>query len=138
MTEYGRYRDWIAKAFMITGGIMAAISIAALIGWGLTKLGFISSDINWAVGKLLFACSLGFCETGNILLGMVPQQSKDQRRKAIIGISMLMCCSVICIVFMITRYTTYVILPLTIGLIGDYIGSKAIKGDSETNHQITD
>ena len=69
---------------------------------------------------------------------MVPQQSKDQRRKAIIGISMLMCCSVICIVFMITRYTTYVILPLTIGLIGDYIGSKAIKGDSETNHQITD
>lgn len=111
MNNFEKYRKTIAIIFKIVGGIFLVAACAVLC-----------SDLNWRWAKLLFCCALGPFETGRIIARMVPGQNKSDRRKSLIGIALLMCCTLIAAVFLMSGCTTYVFLPVTIGLVGDIIG----------------
>ena len=137
MIDFQHNRKTFATAFKIIGGIFIGIAVIALIGWGVCKLMDLDYNINWKLGKLMFCIGLGLSQAGNILEKMEPQQSKSDRNRALIGISLLMCCSVIAFIFLLTGYTTRIFVPLTLGCIGDIIGSCNDKDEEQEEAEDT-
>lgn len=122
MGYFQQNREIIAKVFKIVGGIIMVAGIIAFIGWIICKAGNFTIDFNWVHGKFIFGCGFGIYETGIILDLMDPEESKRNRYRELIGIGLLMCCSVICVYILLTSCTTYIIVPITLGLIGEGIG----------------
>ena len=127
--ESGQNRETIAKGFKIIGGIIMAISFVGLVGLIASHWMDIPHNYQWS--KMLFCCGLGLSNTGNILSKLGPGQDKSRHTRAVIGIAMLLCCSVISIIFLITGFTTRIFVPLTLALVGDIIGGGFLSDDKD-------
>ena len=119
----------LARALKIIGGIILAVSFVGFAGLIARHWMDIPHDFKWA--KMVFCCGLGLSNSGSILSKMKPEQDKSSRMRAIIGIAMLLCCSAISAIFLITDFTTRIFVPLTIGLIGDIIGGGFSSDDKD-------
>ena len=115
------HRKAFATGLKIVGGIILAISFGGLVGLIASHWMDIPHDFSWA--KLVFCCGLGLANSGTILSKMGPQLDESSRKRAIIGIALLLCCTVISVFLLITGFSARIFVPLSIGLVGDIIGS---------------
>lgn len=119
----------LARTLQIVGGIILAVSFVGLAG--LIASHWMDLPIHFSWAKMIFCFGLGLSNTGSILSKMGPEQDKSSRTRAIIGIAMLLSCSVISVIILITGFTTRIFVPLGIALIGDFIGNHDLSDDKD-------
>ena len=123
------YRKALAKALKVVGDIILAVSFVGLAG--LIASHWMDLPIHFSWAKMVFCCGLGLSNAGIILSKMGPEQDKSSRTRAIIGIAMQLCCSVISVIILITGFTTRIFVPLTFAIVGDIIGGHFLSDDND-------